>query len=176
VNWTELLKDEVKTAYSSAEALLDKVDPDSLEWKPASGHNWMTVGQLLRHLGDGCGAGCRGFVCDDWGLPPGARMDDLPPEEMLPPAEKLPAVPSVEEARKLLAADKCVALEMIDRAGEDALCNRQVAAPWAPDHPAALGRQLLQMVHHLDRHKSQLYYYLKLQGKAVNTADLWGLP
>jgi hypothetical protein len=37
-----------------------------------------------------------------------------------------------------------------------------------------LGRYLLQMVQHLDRHKGQLFYYLKLQGKPVNTADLWG--
>ena len=37
-----------------------------------------------------------------------------------------------------------------------------------------LGRQLLQMVQHLDRHKSQLFYYLKLQGKPVTTAELWG--
>jgi len=30
------------------------------------------------------------------------------------------------------------------------------------------------MIQHLDRHKVQLFYYLKLQGKPVNTADLWG--
>jgi hypothetical protein len=31
------------------------------------------------------------------------------------------------------------------------------------------------MVTHLDVHKSQLFYYLKLQGKPVNTAHLWGM-
>lgn len=30
------------------------------------------------------------------------------------------------------------------------------------------------MVQHLDRHNSQLFYYLKLQGKHVDTSDLWG--
>jgi hypothetical protein len=30
------------------------------------------------------------------------------------------------------------------------------------------------MTQHLERHKSQLFYYLKLQGKKVNTVDLWG--
>jgi len=30
------------------------------------------------------------------------------------------------------------------------------------------------MVQHLDRHKSQLFYYLKLQGVPMGTADLWG--
>ncbi len=38
-----------------------------------------------------------------------------------------------------------------------------------------LGFQLHQMVRHLDEHKAQLFYYLKLQGKPVNTGDLWGM-
>jgi hypothetical protein len=101
-------------------------------------------------------------------------MEDLPPEEMLPPAEKLPGIASVEEARKLLSEDKTLALGMIDQAGEDDLADREVAAPWAPGVKLALGRHLLQMVQHLDQHKGQLFYYLKLQGKPVNTADLWG--
>ena len=37
----------------------------------------------------------------------------------------------------------------------------------------ALGWQIFQMVLHLDRHKSQLFYYLKLQGKPLGTLDLW---
>jgi hypothetical protein len=31
------------------------------------------------------------------------------------------------------------------------------------------------MVGHLAQHKGQLFYYLKLQGKPVNTAHLWGM-
>jgi len=38
-----------------------------------------------------------------------------------------------------------------------------------------LGHRLLHMVDHLALHKAQLYYYLKLQGKSVNTDTLWGL-
>ncbi len=30
------------------------------------------------------------------------------------------------------------------------------------------------MIEHLKQHKGQLFYYLKLQGKPVNTSDLWG--
>jgi uncharacterized damage-inducible protein DinB len=63
---------------------------------------------------------------------------------------------------------------MIDQAGEDDLANRSMSAPWAPGVEYPLGRHLLQMVQHLDRHKGQLFYYLKLQGKPVNTGDLWG--
>jgi DinB superfamily len=174
VNWTQLLKSEIESAYSSASGLLDKVDANNLDWKPASGSNWMTVGQLLKHLTDACGTGCKGFVTGDWGLPEGVKMSDLPPEQMLPPAENMPGIASLAEAKKLLADDKALALQMIGQAGEDALNNRIVAAPWAPDVQLPLGRYLLMMVHHLDAHKAQLFYYLKLLGNPVNTGDLWG--
>jgi uncharacterized damage-inducible protein DinB len=174
VNWTQLLKSEVEITYATTEKLLDKVDPDSLAWKPATGSNWMTVGQLLKHISDGCGAAFRAFVTGDWGLPPGVKIEDIPPEEMLPPAEKLPTLDSVAEAKKLLSADKALAFQMIDQAGENDLSHRELTAPWAPDKPLLLGRHLLQMIQHLDRHKSQLFYYLKLQGKPVSTPDLWG--
>jgi uncharacterized damage-inducible protein DinB len=174
MNWTQLLKNEIESTYATTARLLDRVDPDSLDWKPESGSNWMTVRQLLKHIGNACGAGCKGFVSGDWGLPPGVKLEDLAAEEMLPPAEKLPGVESVEEARKLLIEDKVLALQMIDQAGENDLAHRVVAAPWAPGVEFTLGRHLLQMIQHLDRHKGQLFYYLKLQGKSVNTADLWG--
>lgn len=174
MNWTQLLKSEMETTYATTAKLLDRVDADSLAWKPASGSNWMTIGQLLKHLAEGCGAGCKAFVTGDWGLPEGTKLEDLPPEEMLPPAEKMPTVKSVEEAKQLLSEDKALALKMVDQAGENDLANREMAAPWAPGITSPLGRHLLQMVQHLERHKSQLFYYLKLQGKPVNTADLWG--
>jgi hypothetical protein len=176
VNWTQLLKQEIKTAYVTTERLLDRVDPGSLTWKPGSGNNWMTMGQLLQHISNACGAGCKGFVTGDWGLPAGKKLEDLSPEEMMPRAEKLPAVDSVERAKELLAQDKCVALEMINQAGEGELANREIAAPWAPGEAFALGFHLLKMIQHLERHESQLFYYLKLQGQPVSTADLWGEP
>jgi hypothetical protein len=168
VNWTELLKKDIEIAYHSAGKLLDKVDPDSLDWKPATGNNWMTVGQLLKHLTQGCGAGCKGFVTGDWAVPEGESMDGLPP------ADRLPAIGSIEETKKLLLADKALALQMVDQAGENDLDTRKVAAPWAPGMEASLGWFLRMMVQHLDLHKAQLFYYLKLQGKPVNTGDLWG--
>jgi len=174
VNWTELLRSEVETAYGTTERLLDKVDPNRLDWKPATGSNWMTVGQLIKHISNACGAGCKGFVLGDWGLPAGKKLEDLSPEENLPPAEKLPTVESVDEAKRLLAEDKAIALQMVDKAGENDLASREIAAPWAPSVSMTLGQHLLRMIQHLDRHKSQLFYYLKLQGKSINTADLWG--
>ena len=176
MNWTQLLKDEIETTYATTATLMEKVDPVSLDWKPESGHNWMTVGQLLMHTSNACGAPCRGFVTGDWGLPEGMKLEDLSPEEMLPPAEKLPVVGSVEEAKRLLEEDKAVALQTIDQAGENDLTSKKIAAPWAPGAEYALGRHLLQMVQHLAQHKGQLFYYLKLRGQPVNTEDLWGTP
>jgi uncharacterized damage-inducible protein DinB len=174
VNWTQILKNEIETAYTTTARLLDKVSPNSLNWKPESGSNWMTVGQLLKHISNACGAGCKGFVTGDWGLPAGIKVEDLPPEEMLPPAEKLPAIECIEEAKRLLSEDKALAIQMIDQAGESDLATKKIAAPWAPGVECELGWHLLQMVQHLDRHKSQLFYYLKLPGTPVTTADLWG--
>ena len=174
MNWTELLKSEIETTYATTAKLLDRVDPDGLGWKPETGGNWMTVGQLLMHIASACGGGCKGFVTGDWGLPEGTKLEDLSPEEILPPAESMPAVENTETARKLLFEDKTLAIRMVEQAGESELANRQVAAPWAPGVMSPLGRHLLQMVQHLDRHKAQLFYYLKLQGKPVNTVDLWG--
>ena len=176
MNWTQLLKHEIESAYSTTAKLLDKVDPATFGWKPDTGHNWMTVGQLLKHITEACGVGCKAFVTDEWRLPPGKTWTDLAPEEIMPPAEKMPSIQSIEEVKAELAKDKALALEMIDKAGEDALANKQVAAPWAPGKKSILGYQLLNMIHHLERHKAQLFYYLKLQGKPVNTMDLWGEP
>ena len=174
MNWTQLLKSQIESTYTTTIRLLDRVDPDSLDWKPQSGGNWMTVGQLLCHITNACGAGCKGFVTGDWGLPPGVKLDDLAAEEMLPPAEKMPRIESIAGARKLLLEDKDLALQMVDQAGEEDLNTREISAPWSPGVAFALGRHLLQMVQHLDQHKGQLFYYLKLQGKPVNTSDLWG--
>jgi hypothetical protein len=170
MNWTELLCTEIDSTYRITQGLMDLVDDDRLDWKPASGSNWMTTAQLLCHLTDACGASMRGFVTGEWGMP-----EDMPPEDMLPSAERLPAVGSVQEAKSRLADDQKLALEMLARCSEERLANELVAAPWNPAHPQALGYQLLNMVFHLAQHKSQLFYYLKLQGKPVHTGHLWGM-
>ena len=169
MNWTKTLEGEVENTYHAAEGLLKLVDKDSLGWKPATGANWMTTGQLLRHVPEACGSCMKGFVTGDWGMPADATMED-----MLPSADKMPAVKSVAEAKKLLAADKKLALAMIKKAGEKNLASKMVAAPWDPT-PYPLGRQLLHMVNHLQQHKGQLFYYLKLQGKPVHTGNLYGM-
>ena len=173
MNWTELLKNEIEHTYTVTEGLLDLVEDDSLDWKPCAENNWMTAGQLLRHITDACGAAIRGFVTGDWGLPEGVEFSDLPPEEMLPPAEKLPTIERVARAKELLAMDKKLALDMLAQCDESALANNIANAPWDSSE-MVLGHRLLQMIDHLSQHKSQLFYYLKLQGKPVHTGHLWG--
>jgi hypothetical protein len=172
MNWTDLLKTEVDAAYHATNGLLDLVEGD-LDWKPPAGDNWMSMGQLLMHIASSCGGTFKGFVTGDWGMPEGMDPANMPEEAMLPPAETLPSVATVDEARQALAADKQLALDMIAQA-EDRM-EEPVPAPWAPDHPAALGQQLLGMVNHLTLHKTQLFYYLKMQGKSVNTMNLFGM-
>ena len=119
-----------------------------------------------------CGGACKGFVTGDWGLPEGVSFEDMAPEEMLPPADQLPAAESAALAREALAADKQVALEMVEQASDR--MNDPTTAPWDP-RAKPLGQQLLDMVAHLSLHKSQLFYYLKLQGDPVNTTHLYGM-
>jgi hypothetical protein len=174
MSWTELIKRELAKAYGSTEGLVDMVRDSELNWKPATGHNWMTVGQLLKHITEACGAGFRGFVTGDWGLPADFDPSKMTPEQMLPPAEKLPALTSVAEAKKLLAKDKKLAFDMLAKCNEKKLDTQDAPAPWDKSK-MILGHRLLQMVYHLDSHKHQLFYYLKLQGKPVNTGHLWGM-
>jgi len=83
MNWTELLKGEMESAYGASEKLLTKVTDPMLGWKPSTGSNWMTTGQLLMHLSSACGATCKGFVTGDWGMP-----HDASQEQRCLPAEK----------------------------------------------------------------------------------------
>jgi len=170
MNWRELIKTEIKTAYSTTNRLIDLVDPGSLDWKPATGSNWMTMSQLLQHLTDACGAPMRGFVTGDWEMPPDLELE---PEDMLPTAAKMPHANSVDEVKALLAKDEQMALDMLAQCTDHELAAKMVSAPWSP-REQTLGYQLLQMVVHLASHKAQLFYYLKLMGRPVNTEHLWG--
>jgi hypothetical protein len=169
----EILRQEAERMYAPTEALIRRVEPTTLDWKPGSGQNWMTMGQLLMHCTNACGAGIKAFLTGDWGLPEGVRFEDLPPEEMLPPASKLPAVSSVDEALRLLAEDRQLALRHLAAANEAQLLTSRFSAPWGGPQ-LTLFQHLLSMITHLGQHKGQLFYYLKLMGHDVKTPDLWG--
>ena len=95
MNWTEMLTAEAEEAYRATLGMLDLVDEDALGWKPATGDNWMTTGQLLSHLTSACGYCCRAFVTGDWGTPDGQDLAEMSDEEMLPSADKMPTAESL---------------------------------------------------------------------------------
>ncbi len=169
----EVLRQDAEVAYSTTEALVKRVPVDALAWKPATGSNWMTVAQLLMHCTNACGMGINAFLTGDWGLPEGVRFEDLKPDDALPPASKMPAIGSIEETLRLLAVDRELARRSLGKVAEAKLIGERYPAPWGG--PAiTLFQHLESMIHHLGQHKGQLYYYLKLMGQEVNTADLWG--
>jgi hypothetical protein len=170
----EILRQEADSMYGVTEALFKLVEPGMLGWKPATGQNWMTVGQLVMHCTNSCGMGIKGFVTGDWGLPEGVRFEDMKPEAMLPPASTMPSVESVEQAVHLLAEDKALALRQLCSVDEAKLLTDRCPAPWGGP-PVTLFQHLYNMVGHLGQHKGQLFYYLKLMGQDVNTSHLWGM-
>ncbi len=169
----EILSQDAEGMYDVTEALFRRVEPGMLGWKPETGENWMTVGQLLKHCADACGPAVRGFLTGDWGLPEGMRFEDLTPEQMLPPAPALPSVASVEEALQLLARDRELTAAQLCTADATRLLAERCAAPWG-GREITLFQHLANMIGHLGQHKGQLFYYLKLMGQKVDTADLWG--
>ncbi|UZJ41623.1 DinB family protein [Prosthecochloris sp. SCSIO W1101] len=174
MNWSELLTQEIESTYAVTKGLFELTDDEMLQWKPATGCNWMTTGQLLKHITIACGGSMRGFVTGDWSLPEGVDVHSLSTEEMLAPAETMQAVGSVAEAKKLLEEDERLALSLVSECSEKDLDTKQTTAPWDQTE-LILGHRLLQMVDHLKVHKAQLFYYLKLQNKAVHTGNLWGM-
>ena len=169
MNWTEYLTAEVEAAYNATLGLVDLVDNATLGWQPPAGKNWMTLGQLLKHLETACGFCCNAFVTGDWGMPSGDDGGD-----MVPDAASLPTTPTVAATRAALLSDKALTLDAIAHVGEQGLANKKVAAPWNPE-PRTYGHQFSHMVEHLQQHKAQLYFYLKLQGHDINTSHLYGM-
>lgn len=174
MEWKDVLSSRLSAALDAVDRLLARVNDDDLGWKPASGDNWMTVGQLIEHIVTINGMTFQGFITGDWPVPEGMTADELENmsmEEMLPPAEQMPTVASVAEARTKLAADRAQALAALEK-----LAESQVAEPapagWDPT-PLPLAERLITLLEHLDAHKAQLFYYLKLQGHPVGTMDLY---
>jgi hypothetical protein len=170
----EVLLEQIDSAYNITEKLFHKVDDSELLWKPPSGENWMTMGQLLMHCANyGCGKAVQGFTTGNWGFPENSQADNVESAEHIPPAEMLPTVESVEEALSFLKADWGLAQHCITETNESEFLTKKIIAPWGR-REIFLFQHLLMMIAHLAQHKGQLFYYLKLMGKGVNTSDLWG--
>jgi len=171
----QVLLDDAKATYIITEKLFRRVADSDLQWKPTTGEKWMTVGQLLMHCANfGCGKAVRGFVRGRWDLPEGLEPEDSNATQHVLGAEALPSVETVESALRLLANDRRLALRCIGEVETAELLTKRVTAPWGGPE-LLLFQHLLLMIAHLAQHKGQLFYYLKLMGKDLNTSDLWGV-
>lgn len=172
---TDILMKEIETTYIITERLFHRVSNNELTWTSPMGKNWMTLGQLMMHCASySCGKAIQGFVKGDWGLPKGIELDDLSAENHIPSTTMLPSVESVEQASELLAKDKNLAFSCIAEVDETKLLDKAFVAPWGGPK-FLLFQHLLHLIAHLAQHKGQLFYYLKLMGKDLNTKDLWGV-
>jgi uncharacterized damage-inducible protein DinB len=169
----QILLDEAESTYAITEKLFHRVADSELSWKPTTGRNWMTLAQLLRHCASfSCGKAIRGFVRGDWGPSNGLGPGEQDMNQHVPPVAALPGVESVQQALKLLADDRSLALCCIGETEETDLLAKKLVAPWG-GLEVSLYQHLSLMIAHLAQHKGQLFYYLKLMGKDVDTSDLW---
>ena len=174
VTLKQVLLEETEKTYVVTKKLFRNVDDSELSWKPSSGKNWMTLGQLLMHCADGgCGKGLQGFIKGNWGPAGGEEPADQEESHQLPQAEDLPHVDHVDQGIKMLEDDKKLALSCLNDVEEDDLLSKKLIAPWGVLE-MSLFQHLLIMIAHLAQHKGQLFYYLKLMGKDVDSSDLWG--
>jgi uncharacterized damage-inducible protein DinB len=170
MNWRPYLEERLARAYRVTDRLIDLVTDADLDFKPETGTNWMTVGQLLEHI-----AGCGGVTFEYF---VGGRAASRAPEDGanggLPMADALPTVTSVAEARRKIEADRQLAADILAGVSDEDLEMRPSPVYWDP-REVSLGQRISEMVDHLVQHKGQLFYYLKLMGRDVNTSLLWGM-
>ncbi len=174
MNWKALLSDEIQYTYGVSDHLISLVRDEELDWKPDHGSNWMSLGQLLMHMTDACGSTFEGLINGAWDIREEYTVSELDTQQIFPHADILPSVNSVHDTRKLLSDDRKLALKSLKKCTEEELAGKYAPAPWTR-HPMILGQRLLHMVYHLNQHKGQLYYYLKLTGRSVSTCDLYGM-
>ena len=62
---TDLLKQEVHGMYHAAESVFKLAEGTDLNWRPATGKNWMSTGQAMHHCTNACGMCVKGFVTGD---------------------------------------------------------------------------------------------------------------
>jgi len=131
MKWRDLLKQSMDQTYFATEKLFELVEERDLDWKPESGENWMTTGQLLLHISWACGGCMKGFVTGDWSPPKEAEMPGGE-DDMMPPAELMPTASSIVRAKEMLAEDKHLAYQLLEQSSDDDLESKLVYAPWDP--------------------------------------------
>ena len=146
-------------AFRPAETLIKMVPDDRLDWKPGEG--FMTVGQLIGHLGEGVGDALRKTLHGDWPAPEATEGSMK---------HSMPAC-NVDEALDKLKTDVIILEETLSGISEEDFQNLIVSVPWG--WKAKTERLSLQFLEHFFHHKMQLFMYLKMMGFPVNTETLY---
>jgi hypothetical protein len=145
-------------AFRPAESLLKMVPSDKLDWQP--GPSFMTMGQLICHLGDGIGAELRMAINNSW-----PKM-----EEMTAAMKQMPSC-NVQEALAKLEKDKTTLKEVLAGVSEEDFASKIIEVPWG--WKSKMEKMSLDFREHFVNHKMQLFTYLKLLGFTVNTEKLY---
>ncbi len=145
-------------AFRPAESMLKMVPADKLDWKPGPG--FMTLGQLICHLGSGIGEELRMLVNNSWPKP----------EDMGGAMHQMPSC-GVAEALAKLEKDKETLREILAGVTEEEFAGKIVSTPWGMK--GTLEIMALEFKEHFVNHKMQLFLYLKLLGFPVNTETLY---
>jgi|GEM_PF-3554157 len=83
--WTDLITRHTESTYRATLGLAHLVADDEFAWRPATGDNGMSVGQLLEHLTNAGGAGVKGFVTGNGTAVRTARTTTAPRPVSRPP-------------------------------------------------------------------------------------------
>ncbi|MBI4641582.1 MAG: DinB family protein [Candidatus Tectomicrobia bacterium] len=146
------------TAYRSQVERLHKLTkklmslaPDQPDWKP--GENFMSLGDLLNHL-----SGINRAIIRSVKGP-----DAVPP---VGPDKAVTAQAAISRMEEGFAA----AIKVLDELPESDYLNKEVETQI---YKGPLYGMLSRIVEHQTNHKMQLFFYLKLLGKPVNTQTLY---
>lgn len=152
----------VMEAYRPAEALIRMVPADKLEWRPKP--NFMSLGQVICHLGDGIGSELRCLFTGQWPFTSAEQMAEAMKLENISSA-------SVQQALSKLEKDKTILREFLDSISEEDFTHKVVSTPWGMQ--GKLERMAIAFREHFTNHKMQLFTYLKLLGFPVDTGTLY---
>jgi|GEM_PF-6267662 len=142
--------------------LIGRAAEVDLQWRPRP--DMMSVGQVIRHLSDSFADSLHSLRTGEWPYDPNAP---------LPTAEQMPAVAGVEEAISALERDQARTAAFLEAMTEKEFGHLPVSTPWGAH--GRFERVAAAFLEHLKMHKMQLFLYLRMQGVALDTGDLYPL-
>ncbi|HXF39761.1 MAG TPA: DinB family protein [Blastocatellia bacterium] len=156
----ELLLSKLEEQIERTEHLLTLIPADKLEWRPLP--ESLRVCDLLGHLLECLAGFCAAlFAVNPEGLAHFVNLKDRPVNHCC----------EIEESRtRITEYSKCIR-EGFALIGDDDLARR-IPTVFVQQGEAVMSI-LLGNLEHLINHKYQLFFYLKLMGVEVGTADLY---